>query len=44
MNYINGFYNNNDFLNINITLKNPKNIYKSNLNSKNKIILLFNTC
>ena len=30
MHYRNGFYNNNDFLNINITLKNPKiYIYKS---------------
>ena len=28
MNYINGFYNNDDFLNIKITLKNPKNRYK----------------
>ena len=33
MNDINGFYNNNDFLNINITLENPKNRYKSHLNS-----------
>ena len=29
MNYIDGFYNNNDFSNINMALKNPKNRYKS---------------
>ena len=43
MNYINGILYNNDFGNINITHKNPKNIYKSHLNSKNQIILLFTT-
>ena len=43
MNYINGRLYNNDFWNINITHKNPKNIYKSHLNGKSQIILLFTT-
>ena len=43
MNYINGSLYNNDFLKYNITHKNPKDIYKSHLNGKNKIILLFTT-